>query len=137
MKRDGYIKIVLPERRNPSLFLNEEELARIRELAKNKSSYQYKRVNEIRKISSEWMADPIDIPHRGAGGSLKYACFDDGYMLRYDKTRPHEHVCPKCGKIWRGEEYDGSWYFFSHQKIGKSNQIPVRRTIGNFNGRKF
>ena len=109
------IRLVAPKR--PCLFLNEEERDRIRELAKDQTTYQHGRVAEIRRNAESWLEKPMPIPDRGGDGSLTYVCFDDGNLVTYDPTKPHEHVCPKCGSVYSGEPYDGWWRAISLHRI--------------------
>lgn len=39
-------------------------------------------------------------------------CEDDGTLLEFDPFSPHEHVCPRCGRVHRGELHDGFWIYW-------------------------
>jgi len=39
-------------------------------------------------------------------------CPDDGELLEFDPFAPHEHRCPRCGVIWRGESHDRFWPYW-------------------------
>ena len=36
-------------------------------------------------------------------------CARDGAMLAFDPFAPHEHRCPRCGEVYRGELHDRWW----------------------------
>jgi hypothetical protein len=110
-------EIRLAARKHPCLFLNDRELDQIRELASDQTTYQHRRMAEIRRNAEAWLRAPMAIPARGADGSLTYVCFDDGHEVIYDPSKPHEHICPQCGKVHRGEPYDGWWRAMSHHRI--------------------
>lgn len=99
----------LKEVSHPFLFLTPKEIQRLKVLAQEPGTYQQGRFVEIRGKVAKWFADPLTLPRRGAEGALLYSCEDDGHGLIYDPSRPGEHECPQCGKIYRGEVYDGWW----------------------------
>ena len=41
-------------------------------------------------------------------------CPADGSILAFDPWSPHEHRCPRCGTIYRGERHDGHWARYQH-----------------------
>mgnify|MGYP002780120501 CR=1 FL=1 len=36
-------------------------------------------------------------------------CPRDGTVLRFDPWSPHEHMCPQCGVVYRGDAHDRWW----------------------------
>jgi hypothetical protein len=39
-------------------------------------------------------------------------CARDGVLLDFDPFQPHEHRCPTCGEIYRGELHDRFWTYW-------------------------
>jgi Heparinase II/III-like protein len=39
-------------------------------------------------------------------------CEIDGTMLEFDPFSPHEHRCPRCGTVYRGELHDRFWNYW-------------------------
>ena len=110
-------EINLKKQEHPHLFLNREELARVRELIRQEGSYQHKRFAQIKGGAEAWLAKPLAIPSQGAEGALVYVCSVDSSALIYDPDKPHEHICPKCGRAYRGGTYDRVWRAFTHARI--------------------
>ena len=58
-------EINLKKQEHPHLFLNREELARVRELIRQEGSYQHKRFAQIKGGAEAWLAKPLAIPSQG------------------------------------------------------------------------
>ncbi len=110
-------KIELKQQEHPFLFLSPAEVEKIRALAAQEGSYQHRQLVQIGQSVDEWFRNPLAIPEKGAEGSLIYVCDRDGTHLTYNSETPHEHVCPRCGRIYSGGKYDQGWRAFTHQKI--------------------
>ena len=39
-------------------------------------------------------------------------CARDGTLLDFDPFQPHEHRCPRCGEVYRGELHDRFWIYW-------------------------
>src|SRR5690348_3076873 len=39
-------------------------------------------------------------------------CPDDGELLAFDPFSPHDHRCPRCGRVMRGELHDRFWIYW-------------------------
>jgi hypothetical protein len=39
-------------------------------------------------------------------------CANDGTLLAFDPFQPHEHRCPRCGEVYRGELHDRFWIYW-------------------------
>jgi len=39
-------------------------------------------------------------------------CPDDGELLTFDPFSPHEHRCPRCGRMFQGELHDRFWIYW-------------------------
>ena len=39
-------------------------------------------------------------------------CPDDGELLAFDPFSPHEHRCPRCGRVFQGELHDRFWIYW-------------------------
>jgi hypothetical protein len=47
----------------------------------------------------------------------EYFCDDDAQRLVFDPEKPHEHVCPGCGRVYTGAPYDDCWRASVHREI--------------------
>ena len=116
MRRYQITEIYLKEQEHPYLFLNAEELAKIQDLVKDERTYQHQYVMRLRAGAEQWLQNKVPIPDTGSGGDGGF-CPVDGAWLIHDLYRPHAHECPKCGKVYTGEEYDALWRTKTHQRI--------------------
>jgi hypothetical protein len=57
-------------------------------------------------VASAWPADP---PLGQTEWSHHYFCDEDAAALRFDLSEPNRHVCPRCGRVYAGEPWDGAW----------------------------
>lgn len=56
-------------------------------------------------------AHELVIPQTGcATWELYYYCPECSVELEFDIDSPKEYRCPMCGKLWRGEPYEGAWW---------------------------
>jgi hypothetical protein len=39
-------------------------------------------------------------------------CPDDGELLAFDPFAPHDHRCPRCGRVFQGELHDRFWIYW-------------------------
>ena len=113
---------VLEEQEHPYLFLTASELARIRKLIRREGTYQAARFAETRMAAEAWLEDPIPQPDRGGGISRSFSCPDDGNYLVYDRKESRSHRCPKCGKVYGGEAYDGWWRRLAHHEVAYASR---------------
>jgi len=59
------------------------------------------------------LARPVYIPRDKALLSREGGrCPRDGVLLDFDPFSPHEHRCPRCGVIYRGELHDRFWIYW-------------------------
>ena len=115
-------EITLEEEEHPYLFLTAQELARIRNLVRREGTYQAARFARTRKAAEAWLEDPIPQPDRGGGISRSFSCPDDGNYLVYERKESSEHRCPKCGKVYGGEAYDGWWRRLAHHEVAYASR---------------
>ncbi|MDF2935069.1 MAG: hypothetical protein K0Q90_442 [Paenibacillaceae bacterium] len=54
---------------------------------------------------------------RGEWGHY-YHCREDAGRLVFDWTRPGEHRCPVCGRVYTGQRYDACWIGLAHHSLG-------------------
>jgi len=112
----------------PSVFLNQEELARLRTELKTvewKREIYEKDLGTPRFIGSgikpnadRWLKQDIVIPAR-SGHYHNFFC-DDGTELRVpDDCKPHPegYTCPACGKVYKGEKYDAAVRWLIHNRL--------------------
>ncbi len=60
---------------------------------------------------------PMSARDRGEWGHY-YHCREDAGRLVFDWTRPGEHRCPVCGRVYTGERYDACWIALAHHSLG-------------------
>ncbi|HET6455983.1 MAG TPA: alginate lyase family protein, partial [Armatimonadota bacterium] len=112
----------------PSVFLNAQELARLRTELKTvewKREIYEKDLGTPRFIGSgikpnadRWLKQDIVIPAR-SGHYHNFFC-DDGTELRVpDDCKPHAegYTCPACGKVYKGEKYDAAIRWLIHNRL--------------------
>ncbi|TDE88785.1 hypothetical protein EXU48_22100 [Occultella glacieicola] len=61
-------------------------------------------------------------PDQVSAWTHHYFCDDDGEPLRFDSARPNEHVCPGCGRTYRGDPWDGAWRTRMHNMAAAQSQ---------------
>jgi hypothetical protein len=61
-------------------------------------------------------------PDQVSAWTHHYFCDDDGEPLLFDPGSPHEHVCPACGRSYRGEPWDGAWRTRMHNMAAAQSQ---------------
>ena len=112
----------------PSVFLNREELTRLRTELKTvewKREIYEKDVGTPRFIGSgikpnadRWLKQDIEVPAR-SGHYHNFFC-DDGTELRVPddgKPQPEGYTCPVCGKVYKGEKYDAAIRWLIHNRL--------------------
>lgn len=68
-------------------------------------------IQKLKREVTEVLETPVMVPRSGiANWTLYYYCPDCSLQLRFERSRPHAHVCPGCGKVWTGEPYDSAWW---------------------------
>lgn len=101
----------------PYLFVTGSELDRLKALVEQRGTYQADQWGEIRRNADQWLEDPIEPPNRGGGTSRHYSCPDDGNYLIYNRKDSQSHKCPKCGKVYTDESYEGWWCRLAHHEV--------------------
>lgn len=46
-------------------------------------------------------------------------CPDDGELLAFDPFSPHDHRCPRCGRVFQGELHDRFWIYWYQLWLGE------------------
>ncbi|NQZ70270.1 MAG: heparinase II/III family protein, partial [Lentisphaeria bacterium] len=110
------IDFELEQRPSPSLFLSTDDLDFIRSEGKKPGTYQRGSYLKTREAVDAWLVKPLAMPREGAKGSLLYNCSEDAAYLIVDPDKPHEHVCPKCGKVYSGGLYDSWWRYMIFER---------------------
>jgi hypothetical protein len=68
--------------------------------------------------SAESWKDRADEPPTGPGGwSHDYACPKDGARLKRRDDHPHDHLCRRCKKEWKGPKLDACWRNAVHGRL--------------------
>ncbi|PAW76994.1 MAG: hypothetical protein B9S32_12890 [Verrucomicrobia bacterium Tous-C9LFEB] len=64
----------------------------------------------------DWWRQALAIPASDQSSHRfhTYFCDADGEKLQFDVQRPHEHRCPRCGKVHTGQPWDGAWVMQMH-----------------------
>jgi len=113
----------------PSLFLNRDELDRLRRELKTvpwKREFYEKDVGRtafiggagIRPNADRWLGEAIEIPARG-GHFHDFYC-EDGNILELppdSKPRPEGYRCTVCGRVYKGEKYDAAVRWRLHNEL--------------------
>ena len=99
--------------RGPRLFFTPAMIERMRQKTRDypwaRRAYQ-----NLKARADAWVRRTDTPPEKGGGWYHNYTCPDCGGRLRFRKDHPHEHLCPRCGKVWRGEKYDAVWRSAMH-----------------------
>lgn len=66
------------------------------------------------KTAAEWPGDPT---LERSEWTHHYFCDDDAARLTFDITKPTEHVCSKCGRVYAGEPWNGAWRTTLHNLL--------------------
>lgn len=116
----------------PRVLLNSEEIVRLREEIK---TLPWKKAIYERGVGSDflfrdigakanadqWADREIEIPAR-SGHSHHFFC-EDGNRLKYpadDKPSPEGYACPVCGKVYKGERFDGAVRWRVHNFLSRA-----------------
>jgi len=113
----------------PSVFLNQEEIVRLRQELKTVQWKQeiYEKDMGIPRLiggggikpnADRWLTEEIEIPAR-SGHYHNFFC-DDGTMLEVPgdgKVHPEGYTCPACGKVYKGEKYDAAIRWLIHNRL--------------------
>ncbi len=68
-------------------------------------------VDRMKREAEEVFRSELLIPKEGIGNwTMYYFCPECSCRLAFDRDKPKEHRCPACGRIYRGEPYDSSWW---------------------------
>lgn len=72
-------------------------------------------IDHVRTDFDRWRYDLlIPGPATPTAWTHHYFCDDDGTGLTFAPGSPHRHVCPACGRAYRGEPWDGAWRTTMH-----------------------
>jgi len=113
----------------PSVLLNARELARLRDeldtIPWKKALYEEDEGSRVFIISSgikpnaeRWMGRHVEIPAR-SGHYHNFFC-DDGTRLPFPedgKPKSEGYQCPACGRVYKGEKYDGAVRWLAHNQL--------------------
>src|ERR1017187_6225680 len=122
--------------KRPFVLLNEDELAALRsDLAKTGWKASLYRADRgftvmgsgrgVRANADLWLKRPIEIPTRG-GHFHQFFCVD-GDRLELPKDQrfvPGPYRCPKCGKEYSGEKYEGALRRVAHGWLAQAALYP-------------
>ena len=83
-------------------------------------------VAKLQKTATHEMNRPLYVPTEGAGWTHNYTCPTHATRLRFDRDKPHEHVCEIDGEVFSGGLYDAAWRGFrNHRLIGSAYAAAV------------
>lgn len=78
---------------------------------RRKAAFWPEAVGKLKEETAEVMEREVMIPTEGIGNwSMYYFCPVCSCELEFCVDRPEEHRCPACGRVYRGEPYDSSWW---------------------------
>ncbi|MGC9326869.1 MAG: heparinase II/III domain-containing protein [Candidatus Hinthialibacter sp.] len=72
--------------------------------------------SSVRRTMSRYENPPLGV----TGWLHEYYCDDDARRLQFDPKKPHEHVCPGCGRVYSGPPYDDCWRSLVHSEISSA-----------------
>ncbi len=90
------------------VFFSDEDLRRA-ESRVRRHSWAMKAWEDIRRSADRWLALPSPLPEGSPGLYHDYFCPGHGAPLRYDPSRPRDHLCPEDHRVWRGSKLDAYW----------------------------
>ena len=113
----------------PSVLLNAEELARLREELKtvvwkralyeeDKGARAFMGGGGVKPNADRWLAAEVEIPAR-SGHFHNFFC-DDGTRLELPrdlKPSPDGYRCPACGRVYKGEKFDAAVRWRLHNEL--------------------
>lgn len=68
-------------------------------------------LEELLRRGEPLLKSPVMVPATGIANWVMYFfCPDCSVRLIFDRSQPHRHVCPHCGKAFSGEPYDSAWW---------------------------
>ncbi len=86
---------------------NQQEVENLRRRAKENPEI----VEELRSLADPILNTPVTVPTTGIANWVMYFfCPDCSIRLNFNRSEPHRHACPNCGKIFSGEPYDSAWW---------------------------
>ncbi len=119
----------MAELRSPSVLLNNEQIAHLREEVKNvpwkQKLYNNKQTSDtsIKKNADSWINKSITIPARGGHYHLFFCSCGNVLKLPKDNIEdPNGYPCTSCGKIHKGEKYDGGVRWKKHNELANAAQ---------------
>lgn len=68
-------------------------------------------------LVNTWRDQP---PTLESGWTHHYYCDDDATRLTFDFKKPHEHICPKCRRVYTGQPWDNAWRTMIHGSIASN-----------------
>jgi len=113
------VAVKLPGPERPSLLVAKAEIPRILQKAREQP-WAKDALAKLIQGADRWRRKLLSIPDRGGQWSHWYACQSDGARLR--PKGPTEHVCPKCGAVYKGEPYDSVPVTGVHSDLAKAAQ---------------
>lgn len=114
---------------HPCLFYSQNGLAEIRSKIDRPDAPEYRLIAErIIQSASQLLereipiySTPGDWPHYytcdgiGDGNDdLQDGC---GGFLLFQENRPEDHICPRCGKVYRGSPYNEAWISLYNDRV--------------------
>ncbi len=106
---------------HPRLFIDQEDIETIRNKANRDDEQNYAAIaHEAVRAANGLVSREIPIYEEPGAWPHLYVCDgkgdgdDDpndgcGGRLLFEENRPHEHLCPRCGTVYRGLPYDEAW----------------------------
>ena len=81
----------------------------------------HRMVESMKSEVTEFAATFQDDYNKMSEWGHMYFCEEDGAILKYDRNKPHSHVCTVCGREYRSKSLDNVWvYFYRGEAIQKA-----------------
>ncbi|MEK6572284.1 MAG: heparinase II/III family protein [Bacteroidota bacterium] len=94
----------------------ESTLSRVRRKL-DKYEWARKIAAQLDRDGNKFVSTKLELPVGPGEHDQEYYCSDCGAFLYLDPSRPHEHKCVFCGKIFRGAQYDSVWQNRIHTMV--------------------
>ena len=116
---------------HPRLFLNHDDIQTIRSRAQRDDDQNYAAIaHEAIRAANAVVSRDVPIYEEPGAWPHLYVCDgkgdgdDDpndgcGGRLLFEENRPHTHICPRCGTVYRGSPSDEAWISLYNDTVSR------------------
>jgi len=111
------IKAALDRKKHPYLLIDSAGITKLKEkiVAAGWARDYYQ--EKIKDKADETMREDVFFPEIASSTSCLRACRECGTSIIFDRRKPHEHLCPECGRVYKGEQWDMVWREMMHHEL--------------------